>query len=124
MGGKIIRSLLDFFTETHNSDVVSDLLQEVQIEPLYFELASSPLSGKIIVFTGSLQKITRDEAKRQAENLGAKVASSVSKKTNLVVAGEAAGSKLSKAKELDISIIDEDRWHRIVENDGQDSIKI
>ncbi|MFT9179036.1 MAG: NAD-dependent DNA ligase LigA [Zymomonas mobilis] len=124
MGGKIIRSLLDFFAETHNSDVVSDLLQEVQIEPLYFELASSPLSGKIIVFTGSLQKITRDEAKRQAENLGAKVASSVSKKTNLVVAGEAAGSKLSKAKELDISIIDEDRWHRIVENDGQDSIKI
>ncbi|MFT8737094.1 MAG: NAD-dependent DNA ligase LigA [Zymomonas mobilis] len=124
IGAKIIHSLIDFFAEKHNDEVVSDLLRELQIEPLYFELSSSPLSGQIIVFTGSLQKIIRDEAKKQAENLGAKVASSVSRKTNLVVAGEAAGSKLSKAESLGIMIIDEERWHEIVKNEGLDSIKI
>ena len=76
--------------------------------------SSSPVAGKTIVFTGSLERMTRDEAKAQAERLGGKVAASVSKNTDLVVAGPGAGSKLAKAKEFGVETIDEDAWLKLV----------
>ncbi|MCB8837886.1 NAD-dependent DNA ligase LigA [Aurantimonas sp. VKM B-3413] len=106
-------SLFQFFSEAHNRGAVEALLQAgvsttnaLRQRPA----ASSPVAGKTIVFTGSLEKMTRDEAKAMAEALGAKVAGSVSKKTDLVVAGPGAGSKLDKAKEFGVEVIDEDAW--------------
>ncbi len=75
---------------------------------------SSPVAGKTVVFTGSLEKMTRDEAKAMAERLGAKTAGSVSKKTDYVVAGPGAGSKLGKAKEFGVSVLTEDEWFDLI----------
>jgi DNA ligase (NAD+) len=110
--GKVVaEALTDFFGEAHNLAAIDALLAE--ITPLDAEApvtTGSPVAGKTVVFTGSLEKMTRDEAKATAERLGAKVAGSVSKKTDLVVAGPGAGSKLTKAAELGIEVIDEDAW--------------
>ena len=76
--------------------------------------SSSPVAGKTVVFTGSLEQMTREEAKAMAERLGAKVAGSVSKKTNIVVAGPGAGSKLDKARALGVQVMDEDGWFALV----------
>ena len=92
-------AIADFFAETHNIDVVEDLLREVTPEPLEAVDHASPISGKTVVFTGTLEKMTRSEAKACAERLGAKVAGSVSKNTDYVVAGPGAGSKLKNAKD-------------------------
>ena len=109
-------ALIDFFTETHNSDAVSDLLQQVTIKDYERPVAKqSAISGKTVVFTGTLTTIGRSEAKALAERLGAKVSGSVSKKTDYVVAGDDAGSKLEKARELGVNVISEAEWLKLLE---------
>jgi len=110
IGGAVITATARFFCEDHNLKLVEDLVAELDVQPAEQPAATSPVSGQTIVFTGSLEKMTRDEAKAMAEGLGAKVAGSVSKKTDLVVAGPGAGSKLKKAAELGVEVIDEDAW--------------
>ncbi|MGB3813404.1 MAG: NAD-dependent DNA ligase LigA [Shinella sp.] len=111
IGEVVARAMVEFYKEPRNLDVIERLLQEVTPEAAEAVVAtSSPVAGKTVVFTGSLVKMTRDEAKAMAERLGAKVAGSVSKKTDLVVAGPGAGSKLDKAQEFNIEVIDEDGW--------------
>jgi DNA ligase (NAD+) len=94
--------------------VVEELLKEVSPQPLAARNTSSPVAGKTVVFTGTLETLTRSEAKAQAERLGAKVAGSVSKTTDYVVAGADSGSKLAKARELGVSVIDEQEWLRLI----------
>ena len=110
IGEVVAEALVDFFAEPHNREIVQELLEEVKLIPLEAAAQTSAVTGKTIVFTGSLERITREEAKAMAERLGAKVAGSVSKKTDLVVAGASAGSKLAKARELGIETIDEEAW--------------
>ncbi|MES2097449.1 MAG: NAD-dependent DNA ligase LigA [Pseudomonadota bacterium] len=114
VGPVVLEALGDFFHEPHNQQVWDDLLQQVAPPPFVVETRDSRVSGKTIVFTGSLETVSRDEAKAQAELLGARVAGSVSAKTDLVVAGPGAGSKLKKAAELGVEVIDEAEWGRIV----------
>ncbi|MGA2487138.1 MAG: NAD-dependent DNA ligase LigA [Roseiarcus sp.] len=112
IGPTVIESLVDFFAEPHNEEALGKLIAEVTIEPMPALETGHPLAGKTIVFTGSLERMTRDEAKAMAERLGAKVSGSISVKTDLVVAGPGAGSKLTKARELGVETIDEDAWLR------------
>jgi DNA ligase (NAD+) len=114
IGETVARALVDFFTEPHNDEALDALLQQVAPTPMEKTASDSPVAGKTVVFTGALEKFSRDEAKAMAERLGAKVAGSVSRKTDLLVAGPGAGSKLKKAQELEIEIIDEDEWLAIV----------
>jgi len=111
IGPAAARDLIAFFAEGHNLDVLEQLKHHLTIEP-YEQLAQtgSPVAGKIVVFTGSLVKMTRAESKAKAESLGAKVSGSVSKKTDYVVAGEKAGSKLKKAESLGVTVLSEDEW--------------
>ncbi|MFN3548618.1 MAG: NAD-dependent DNA ligase LigA [Mesorhizobium sp.] len=112
IGTVVAEALVDFFAEAHNRDAV-DALLKAGVTPLDEEPVgevSSPVAGKTVVFTGALERMSRDEAKAMAERLGAKVAGSVSKKTDLVVAGPGAGSKLKQATDLGIEVIDEDAW--------------
>jgi DNA ligase (NAD+) len=111
IGSIVAEAVVDFFAEEHNRQALDALLAEVTpIDEEQVGGVSSPVSGKTVVFTGALEKMSRDEAKAMAEKLGAKVAGSVSKKTDLVVAGPGAGSKLKLASELGIEVIDEDAW--------------
>ncbi|TIS78580.1 MAG: NAD-dependent DNA ligase LigA [Mesorhizobium sp.] len=111
IGDTVIGALRDFFGNERNDDVLEALLAQVRPKPYIVNVsADSVVAGKTIVFTGTLEKMTRSEAKAMAERLGAKVAGSVSAKTDLVVAGPGAGSKLKLATELDIEVIDEDAW--------------
>lgn len=114
VGGAVGQALADFFHEPHNRDVWADLLGEVAPLPFVVETRASKVTGQTLVFTGSLESLSRDEAKAQAESLGARVAGSVSAKTDLVIAGPGAGSKLKKAAELGIPVISEEDWQRIV----------
>jgi DNA ligase (NAD+) len=114
VGGAVGQALADFFHEPHNRAVWDDLLAEVSPPPFVVETRESEVSGKTLVFTGSLETLSRDEAKAQAESLGARVAGSVSAKTDLVIAGPGAGSKLKKAAELGIRVITEGEWAEIV----------
>jgi DNA ligase (NAD+) len=115
IGEVVARAIVEFYKEPRNLDVLGRLLEEVTPEAAEaVVVSSSPVAGKTVVFTGSLEKMTRDEAKAMAERLGAKVAGSVSKKTDLVVAGPGAGSKLDKAKEFDVEVIDEDGWFELI----------
>ncbi|MGE3245549.1 MAG: NAD-dependent DNA ligase LigA [Beijerinckiaceae bacterium] len=109
--GKVVaEAVAEFFGEQHNIDAVTALLAEVTVMPMEAVAEASPVSGKTVVFTGSLERMTREEAKAMAERLGAKVSGSVSKKTDLVVAGPGAGSKLAKAEEFGVEVISEDDW--------------
>ncbi|WP_421857857.1 NAD-dependent DNA ligase LigA [Oricola sp.] len=115
IGDAVIESLARYFFEPHNRETVEALVGQLDIVAAEKPAADTAFSGKTIVFTGSLERMSRDEAKAMAERLGAKAAGSVSKKTDLVVAGPGAGSKLAKAGELGIEVIDEDEWFRRVE---------
>ncbi len=116
IGDVVARAVAEFFAEPHNLAVVKELVGDhLDVQALEAVDSGSPVSGMTIVFTGALERMTRDEAKAMAERLGAKVAGSVSKKTDLVVAGPGAGSKLKKATELGVEVISEDDWFVRVE---------
>ncbi len=117
IGPVVAQSLVDFFAEPHNVATFADLLGEVTPEPLAAARVTA-LTGQTVVFTGSLASLTRDEARAQAEALGAKVAGSVSARTGLVVAGGDAGSKRAKAEALGVRVIDEAEWQAMVERAG------
>jgi DNA ligase (NAD+) len=114
IGPVVAEALIDFFAEEHNRVAWADLLSQVQPVPFVGERRDSAVSGQTLVFTGSMETLSRDEAKAQAEMLGARVAGSVSARTDLVIAGPGAGSKLKKAAELGIRVIDEAEWAAIV----------
>jgi DNA ligase (NAD+) len=114
VGPVVAEALVDFFHEPHNREALDDLLSEVSPKPFVSDAKQTEWTGTTIVFTGSLETMSRDEAKAQAERLGARAAGSVSAKTDLVVAGPGAGSKLKKAEELGIRVIGEEEWARIV----------
>jgi DNA ligase (NAD+) len=114
VGGVVVEALGDFFHEPHNAAIWEDLLAQVSPPPYVVAVKASAVSGKTIVFTGKLETMSRDEAKAQAEALGARAAGSVSAQTDLVVAGPGAGSKLKKAAELGITVIDEVAWAEVV----------
>ncbi len=113
IGPVVTAALIDFFGEPHNLATFADLLDFVTPEPLA-AARQTALTGQTVVFTGSLTTLTRDEARAQAEALGAKVAGSVSARTNLVVAGADAGSKRAKADALGVEVIDEAAWTALV----------
>ena len=114
IGESVANALGDFFHEEHNVAVWEDLLNELSPPRYEVETRDSPFAGKTIVFTGKLETMSRDEAKAQAERLGAKASGSVSAKTDILVAGPGAGSKLKKAQELGIEVLDEAAWAEIV----------
>ena len=114
IGVVVAQSITQFFSEPHNTEVVNELLKHVTPSALAAVQASSPVSGKTVVFTGALEMMTREEAKSMAERLGAKVAGSVSKKTDLLVAGPGAGSKLKDAEKHGVEVIDEAEWFKLV----------
>jgi DNA ligase (NAD+) len=110
MGAAAVECLHDFFAEESNDRVVADVLAQVTPVEMEAIVSTSPVAGKTVVFTGSLATMTREEAKAQAERLGAKVSGSISKQTDILVAGEKAGSKLKKAAELGIEVLSEEEW--------------
>ncbi|MDG5747384.1 NAD-dependent DNA ligase LigA [Qipengyuania sp. XHP0207] len=114
IGSAVVEALGDFFHEDHNTKVWDDILSQVSPPRYEVETLDSEVAGKTVVFTGKLETMSRDEAKAQAERLGAKASGSVSAKTDLVVAGPGAGNKLKKAAELGIDVIDEAAWAAIV----------
>jgi len=115
LGEVAAEALVDFFAEKHNREVLKALLQNVKVEEYKIaDTSNSQVAGKIVVFTGSLEKMTRDEAKAQALQLGAKVSGSVSSKTDLVVAGPGAGSKLADAEKHGVKVLTEDEWLKLV----------
>lgn len=114
-GDTAIESLVQFFHEPHNQEAVAALLGEVKVIPLEAQDLSSPVAGKTVVFTGKLEYMSRSEAKVRAESLGAKVSGSVSAKTDILVAGPGAGSKLKKATELGVETLTEEEWLKLVE---------
>ncbi|HEX3651729.1 MAG TPA: NAD-dependent DNA ligase LigA [Rhizomicrobium sp.] len=117
IGLTVAEAVKDFFDEPHNRKALDHLSAQVTVMPIAGVRAmNSPVAGKTIVFTGSLEKMTRQEAKARAEALGAKVSGSVSSKTDLVVAGPGAGSKLAEAQKFGVEVLDEDAWLKLIEN--------
>ena len=114
IGDTVIDSLREYFAEAHNRRRIERLAAQVRIADAEKPRADSAVAGKTVVFTGSLERMTRDEAKASAERLGAKVSGSVSKKTDYVVAGPGAGSKLAEAKKLGVAVLTEDEWAQLI----------
>jgi len=110
IGEVVANAIVEFFAEAHNQEALDALLREVSIAPFEADEIDSPVSGKTVVFTGTMERMSRSEAKATAERLGAKVAGSVSAKTDYVVAGPGAGSKLKKAQDLGVEVLSEDEW--------------
>jgi DNA ligase (NAD+) len=114
IGDTVMDALAAYFKEKHNRDIVERLTKQVRIQEAEKPASNTVVAGKTVVFTGSLEKMTRDEAKAMAERHGAKTAGSVSKKTDYVVAGPGAGSKLGKAKEFGVNVLTEDEWFVLI----------
>ncbi len=115
IGTTVVDALVDFFSEPHNVEAVDDLLRHVTVAPFVPHAAVvSPVTGKTVVFTGKLEQLGRSEAKAQAERLGAKVSGSVSAKTDYVIAGADAGSKLTNAQKLGVKVLTEDEWIALI----------
>jgi DNA ligase (NAD+) len=115
VGPALAADLIGFFSEDHNLKILDDLNGELEIVPLApARTADSPIAGKTVVFTGTLETMSRGEAKARAESLGAKVAGSVSKKTDYVVVGADAGSKARKAADLGVAILSEAEWRSLI----------
>src|SRR5262245_45610766 len=114
IGDTVIEAIAEYFGESHNRKLVERLVEQVKILDAEKPKTGTPVAGKTVVFTGSLEKMTRDEAKAMAERLGAKTAGSVSKKTDYVVAGPGAGSKLAEAKKHGVAVLTEDDWFKLV----------
>jgi DNA ligase (NAD+) len=114
IGDTVIKSVAAYFGESHNRGIVERLTKEVTILDAEKPKSNSSISGKTVVFSGSLEKMTRDEAKANAERLGAKAASSVSKKTDYLIAGPGAGSKLNEAKKHRVTVLTEDEWLKLI----------
>ncbi|MBN9004979.1 MAG: NAD-dependent DNA ligase LigA [Rhizobiales bacterium] len=115
VGDIVADAVVEFFAEKRNVKALNDLLSEIEVLPMEQARRDSAVAGKTVVFTGSLEKFTRDEAKASAERMGAKVSGSVSKKTDLVVAGPGAGSKLKDAEKHGVKVISEDDWLKLIE---------
>jgi DNA ligase (NAD+) len=118
IGEAVIASARAYFAEDHNRRIVQELAEQLDIQDAEAPKTDTAVAGKTVVFTGALERMTRDEAKAQAEALGAKVASSVSKKTDIVVAGPGAGSKLKTAAELGLQVLTEDEWLALIGQGG------
>jgi DNA ligase (NAD+) len=103
-----------YFGESHNRGIVERLTKQVTIPDAEKPKTNTVVAGKTVVFTGALEKMTREEAKAQAERLGAKTAGSVSRKTDYVIAGPGAGSKLVDAKKLGVTVLTEDEWQKLI----------
>ncbi len=114
IGNAAIEALDQYFSEPHNQDLMERLVAELDIQDAEAVAHNSPVAGKTVVFTGTLERMTRDEAKAKAQSLGAKVAGSVSKKTDYLVAGPGAGSKAKKAAELGVETLSEDDWFKLI----------
>jgi DNA ligase (NAD+) len=114
IGPTVAQAIADFFAGPHNVKVVDALLEHVNVRPLEAVERASPIAGKTLVFTGTLERMTRSEAKARAERLGARVAGSVSKKTDYVVAGPGAGSKLKDARILGVKVLKEGEWLELI----------
>jgi DNA ligase (NAD+) len=114
IGDTVIKAIAAYFGESHNRGIVERLTKEVTILDAQKPKSNSAVAGKTVVFTGSLEQMTRDEAKAKAERLGAKVSGSVSKKTDYVVAGPGAGSKLAEAQKHGVAVLTEDEWLKLV----------
>ena len=111
IGAGVVEDLMAFFSGKHNQDAIRELISEIEVQDLtYDSIQNSLISGKTLVFTGTLESMGRSEAKVRAEMLGARVSSSISSKTDFIIAGTGAGAKLKKAKELGISVLTEEEW--------------
>ncbi len=116
IGSKVAAGIFGFFSDPFNLEMISELQKEVTVTDFINDVIDSPISGKTIVFTGTMEKMSRNEAKNTAEKMGAKVSSSISAKTDFLVAGAEAGSKLKKATELGVKVLSEDEWLEMIRN--------
>ena len=116
IGEKMAKAIVEYFGDEKNVKMISDLENEIEVLEAKKIVSNSILSGKSIVFTGTLERMTRQEAKKKAEDLAMKVVGSVSAKTDYVVAGADSGSKLKKAQELGVKVLDEKSWEELIAN--------